>query len=207
MEQNIKITNVYAEMTPNPATMKFVADRPVVPTDGYAEFFSVADAKNYSPLAEQLFAFPFVKAVFISNNFVTITKNDSISWDFVTMELREFILDFVRKNMFALDKFPERVIKEEGKEDVIIPATFMHSEPQNETESKIISILDEYVKPAVENDGGAIHFQSFNDGVVSVIMRGACSGCPSSTMTLKSGIETMMKDMIPEVKEVVAFEG
>ena len=206
MDQNIKITNVYAEMTPNPATIKFVADRPIVPSEGYAEYLTKNETKDSSPLAESLFGFPFVKAVFISNNFVTITKNDSIAWDFVTMELREFVMDYLRKNLLAVTKFPERIFTEEEIANNI-PVNFVHATPKNEIEEKIISILDEYVKPAVENDGGAIHFQSFEEGTVSVIMRGSCSGCPSSTMTLKSGIETMMKQMVPEVKEVVAYEG
>lgn len=205
MDQNIKITNVYAEMTPNPATMKFVADRPIVPSEGFVEYFNRDEAKGSSPLAEQLFSFPFVKAVFISNNFVTVTKNDSIAWDFVTMELREFVLDYLRKELLAVTQFPERHFTEEEKQQNI-PANFVHASPKNELEEKIISILDEYVKPAVENDGGAIHFQSFENGTVSVVMRGACSGCPSSTMTLKSGIENMMKQMLPEVQEVVAYE-
>ena len=103
----IQITSVYAEMTPNPSTMKFVADRYIVPYDAVAEYQSKEETKDSSPLAEQLFNFPFVKGVFIAGNFVTVTKNDSISWDYVTMELREFIVDFLRKNEFAVTEFPK----------------------------------------------------------------------------------------------------
>jgi NFU1 iron-sulfur cluster scaffold homolog, mitochondrial len=201
----IKITNVYAEMTPNPSTMKFVADRMIVPADGIAEYFSMAEAKGSSELAEKLFAFPFVKAVFITNNFVTITKNDSLAWDFVTMELREFILDYVRKNEFAIQAFPKRN-EETGEEIGYVHTQGSHTEPQTEMDAKIIAILDEYVRPAVENDGGAIHFRAYEEGTVKLALRGSCSGCPSSMVTLKSGVETLMKQMLPEVKEVVAYE-
>jgi Fe-S cluster biogenesis protein NfuA len=206
MENTIKVTTVYAEMTPNPATMKFVADRPILPMDGIAEFYSAAEAKGYSDLALQLFKFPFVKGLFFSSHYVTITKSDSMAWDFVTGELREFIQDYLRNHVLALDKFPEVKI-EEGKEQVAkVLGASSHAEPKTELDAKIISILDEYVRPAVSADGGAIHFQSFNEGIVHLVLRGSCSGCPSSTVTLKNGVENLMKEMIPEVKEVVAVE-
>lgn len=197
-------TNVYAEMTPNPATMKFVADRPVVDGHGIAEYFNAAEARGSSSLAEKLFMFPFVKAVFISSNFVTITKAESMSWDYVTMELREFITGYLRENELAVQQLPEP--KTTGSEE-LQPVISDHVAPQNDTEMKIISILDEYVRPAVAKDGGAIHFKSYEEGKVSLILRGSCSGCPSSMVTLKNGVETLMKQMMPEVKEVVAVEG
>jgi len=197
-------TNVYAEMTPNPATMKFVADRVIVNGHGIAEYFNANEAKGSSDLAVKLFMFPFVKSVFFTGNFVTITKNETTGWDYITMELREFITGYLRENEFAVDKVPE-VRKEEKNENEA--AISDHVEPKNEMEMKIISILDEYVRPAVENDGGAIHFKSYEEGKVNLVLRGSCSGCPSSMVTLKSGVETLMKQMLPEVKEVVAVEG
>jgi Fe-S cluster biogenesis protein NfuA len=129
-----------------------------------------------------------------------------MAWDFVTGELREFIQDYLRNHVLALDKFPEVKI-EEGKEQVAkVLGASSHAEPKTELDAKIISILDEYVRPAVSADGGAIHFQSFNEGIVHLVLRGSCSGCPSSTVTLKNGVENLMKEMIPEVKEVVAVE-
>ncbi len=196
-------TNVYAEMTPNPATMKFVADRMIIPGHGVAEYLNAADVNGSSPLAEALFNFPFVKSVFVAANFVTVTKTDTISWDFITMELREFVSDFLRKNEWAVTRLPEAQPRAEGEAAPALPGGG-HAEPQSETDEKIISLLDEYVRPAVESDGGAIHFKSFHEGQVTLVLKGACSGCPSSTATLKNGIETMLREMLPEVNEVVA---
>ncbi|HYG51576.1 MAG TPA: NifU family protein [Flavobacteriales bacterium] len=202
MSQSPIPTIVYAEMTPNPATMKFVADRPIVNGDYIAEYLHWTEVKDTSPLAEKLYTFPFVKSLFFAGNFVTVTKIDDISWDYVTMELREFILDFLKHNQWAVVKQPEARHQEETGEAVKAE----HATPSNETEFKIIELLDEYVKPAVENDGGAIHFKSFENGKVHLALRGACSGCPSSKMTLKGGIETLLKQHLPEVQEVVAEE-
>lgn len=195
-------TIVYAEMTPNPATMKLVADRSIVNGDFIAEYLHWTDVKGTSLLAEKLYTFPFVKSLFFAGNFVTVTKIDDISWDYVTMELREFVLDFLKHNQFAVLTQPEaKKIEESGE---IVSAE--HATPTTEIEFKIIELLDEYVKPAVENDGGAIHFKSFENGKVHLALRGACSGCPSSKLTLKGGIETLLKQHLPEVQEVVAEE-
>ncbi|HLP11948.1 MAG TPA: NifU family protein [Flavobacteriales bacterium] len=202
MSQTPIPTIVYAEMTPNPATMKFVADRAIVNGDYIAEYLHWTDVKDTSPLAEKLYTFPFVKSLFFAGNFVTVTKIDDIAWDYVTMELREFILDFLKQNQWAVTKQPEER-KEETTGEVIKAE---HATPSTDTEFKIIELLDEYVKPAVENDGGAIHFKSFENGKVHLSLRGACSGCPSSKMTLKGGIETLLKQHLPEVQEVVAEE-
>jgi Fe-S cluster biogenesis protein NfuA len=194
---NVPVT-VYAEMTPNPSTMKFVANKYLLITGDSAEFSSKAAAKGYSPMAEELFNFPFVKNVFIAANFVTITKTDNVSWDFITMELREFVKDWVGS----------------GK-DVLIQMPVMNSTTEQENQSvkvyksseyddAIRNLLDEYVRPAVENDGGAIEFKGYENGTVTVAMRGSCAGCPSSTATLKGGIENLLKSHLPEVKEVVA---
>lgn len=190
---------VYVEMTPNPSTMKFVANKYLLMTGDSVEFTEKADAKGYSPLAEELFNFPFVKGVFMAANFVTISKNDSISWDFVAMELREFIKNWIADGKDVLIQMPvpkAKVTNEETNE--------VKTYAPSEYDDAIRSLLDEYVRPAVEGDGGAIDFVGFEEGIVTVALRGACSGCPSSTATLKGGIENLLKQHLPEVKEVVA---
>jgi NFU1 iron-sulfur cluster scaffold homolog, mitochondrial len=189
---------VYVEMTPNPNTMKFVANKYLLLNGESVEFTSQAEAKGYSPLAEELFNFPFVKTVFITANFVTIAKNDSISWDFVTMELREFVKEWLQSGKDVLIMMPAAKAKSEDESKPV-----KHFEP-SEYDDAIVALLDEYVRPAVENDGGAIDFVGYEDGTVTVALRGACSGCPSSTATLKGGIENLLKSHLPEVKEVVA---
>jgi Fe-S cluster biogenesis protein NfuA len=188
---------IYVEMTPNPSTMKFVANKYLLISGESVEFNSLTDAKGYSPLAEQLFQFPFVKGVFIAANFVTITKNDSLSWDYITMELREFIKNWIADGKDVLIQMPAPKPVESKTLDT-------SNYTPSEFDEAIVALLDEYVKPAVENDGGAIDFRSFNEGVVTVALRGSCSGCPSSTATLKGGIENLLKSHIPEVKEVIA---
>lgn len=190
--------SLYAEMTPNPSTMKFVANKYLIMSEKTAEFYSKAEAKGFSPLAEELFNFPFVKSVFISSNFITVTKNDAITWDYVTMELREFIKNFIQDGKEVLIQMPTerpQIIKEDGPVKVYEPSEY---------DDAIVAILDEYIKPAVETDGGAIEFRNFHEGVVTVMLKGSCAGCPSSTITLKNGIETLLKQHLPEVKEVVA---
>jgi Fe-S cluster biogenesis protein NfuA len=194
-------------MTPNPATMKFVADRPIVNGNYIAEYNHWTEVKDTSPLAEKLFTFPFIKSLFFSGHFVTVTKIEDIAWDYVTMELREFILDFLKHNQWAVAAQPEKKVQETGDSEGsggTIKAE--HAAPVTDVEFKIIELLDEYVKPAVESDGGAIHFKSFENGKVHLALRGACSGCPSSRMTLKGGIETLLKQHLPQVEEVVAEE-
>ncbi len=186
-------------MTPNPNTMKFVANKYLLITGESVEFTSQAEAKGFSPLAEELFNFPFVKGVFFAANFVTITKNDSISWDFVTMELREFVKNWLADGKDVLVMMPPPKAAPESTDDK--PAKTY--EP-SEYDDAIRGLLDEYVRPAVENDGGAIDFVGYEEGVVTVALRGSCSGCPSSTATLKGGIENLLKAHLPEVKEVVA---
>lgn len=188
---------VYAEMTPNPTTMKFVANKYLLLTGESVEFNSPAEAKGFSPLAEQLFQFPFVKGVFLAANFVTVTKTESLSWDFITMELREFIKNWIADGKDVLVQMPAPKPVE--------PTSDEHKEyAPSEYDDAIKSLLDEYVRPAVEGDGGAIDFRSYHEGVVTVALRGSCSGCPSSTATLKGGIENLLKSHLPEVKEVVA---
>jgi Fe-S cluster biogenesis protein NfuA len=195
---NVPVT-VYAEMTPNPSTMKFVANKYLLITGDSAEFSSQSDAKGYSPMAEELFHFPFVKNVFMAANFVTITKTDNVPWDFITMELREFIKNWIAEGKDVLIQMPApktTAVEKEGQ----VTKEYTPSE----FDDAIRSLLDEYVRPAVENDGGAIDFRGYDNGVVTVVMRGSCAGCPSSTATLKGGIENLLKSHLPEVKEVVA---
>jgi len=193
---------IYAESTPNPTTMKFVANR-ILLEHGLAEYTSIEDAKG-SPLTLALFKFPFVQGVFIQGNFITVQKNDMVGWQDVVLELREFVRDFLNGGGTVITELPDM------KAPTMQEATAMagHSEPANELEEQIIAILEDEIRPAVAQDGGNITFKGFNDGVVSVVLRGACSGCPSSTVTLKNGIETLLKNRLPgEVREVVAING
>lgn len=200
----------YAEMTPNPNTMKFVSNRWLVTNEKTYEILAHQRVGSPSPLAEKLFNFPFINGVFIASNFVTITKNDVIEWQDVVMELRDFITDFMNSEEGIIIR-SEFLNPEEKKSEIEIKSIVEEpkSTPKNfsDFEEKIKSILDEYIRPAVENDGGAIELDSFNDGVVKVVLKGSCSGCPSSTMTLKAGIEQLLKNMLPEVKEVEAING
>lgn len=190
---------VYSEMTPNPSTMKFVANKYLLATGDSAEFTSSAEAKGYSPLAEELFRLPFVNGVFIASNFVTITKTDNLSWDFITMELREFIKNWIADGKDVLVQMPSKST-ETSKENGAVNKIFLPSE----LDDAIRHLLDEFVAPAVANDGGAIEFRGYEEGTVTVLLRGSCAGCPSSTATLKGGIENLLKQHLPEVKEVIA---
>lgn len=197
MENQGPPVQVYAESTPNPATMKFVVNRPLL-IDNSVEYTDISQSKT-SPLASALFKFPFVKGVYIKNNFVTITKVPVVEWMEIMHELREFIIKFFNEGKVAVTELPPPAKKKEKN-------TITAELPLNptEAEAKIIEILDEYIKPAVEQDGGEITFKSFESGIVSVVLRGSCSGCPSSTLTLKAGIEQLLKRMVPGVESVVA---
>ena len=177
--------NVYTESTPNPSTMKFLVNKLLI--NGSVDFPDREKAQE-SPFARELFKFNFVNGVFFASNFVTITKTDDADWSDIEALLKEFVKGAVES---------ELKIQEVAKdEDVTFEGT--------ETEIKIQQVLHDYVRPAVEQDGGAIAYKSFENGTVTVELRGSCSGCPSSTITLKSGIEGLLKRMVPEVEEVVA---
>ena len=190
---------VYSESTPNPNTMKFVTSLKLSSTE--VEFNTPEEADE-APLAARIFSFPFVTDVFISNNFITVTKANSVEWIEVTNELREYIKNYLQAGYEVFKVQP--TILEEQSNTANVAA---HTAPTNDVEKKIIDLMEEYIKPAVESDGGAIFFDSYQNGVLKVELRGACSGCPSSTATLKNGIQSLFNRMMPEIKEVVAING
>ncbi len=184
--------SIYAESTPNPEALKFVANIPLV--DGLFEFKNKKEAIPISPLAQSLFDFPFVKEVFISSNYVSIAKVATITWQEVVMELREFLKEYLEAGLPILTDEALNNMASHTSKDKMTPKNTL-----TDLEKEIVSILDEYVKPAVAGDGGHIAFESFDveSQTVRVLLQGACSGCPSSTVTLKNGIETMLKQMLP----------
>jgi Fe-S cluster biogenesis protein NfuA len=189
------IISIYTEMTPNPETMKFVANKLLYP--GKSADFPDVESATPSPLATELFGFPFIKAVFIASNFVTLTKTADADWNDVIPSIREFLKDYLEEGKAVIneEEMAQRRTQQSGNEV---------SADDDDVVKRIKELLDNYVRPAVEMDGGAIQFKSYSEGTVSLAMQGSCSGCPSSMITLKAGIEGMMKRMIPEVKEVVA---
>lgn len=189
------IVSIYTEMTPNPETMKFVANKLLYP--GKSIDFPEEKEATPSPLAQELFVFPFVKGVFIASNFVTLTKTADTLWEEVIPNIRQFLKEYLEAG--------KAVIHEDLVQQPEETGTF--SENDTEVVKRIKEMLENYVKPAVEMDGGAISFVDYQEGTVKLMLQGSCSGCPSSMITLKSGIEGMMKRMIPEVKEVVAEIG
>lgn len=202
-EENKKkmAVTVYAEVTPNPSVMKFVANKKIVPTS--FEFKNIDEAKD-SKLAKHLFTLPFVKEVFFDENYVSINKYDIVEWDEITSSIRETIRDFIAEGN---DVVSASSLQKQRTES---PSSRLDDSSLDDTSKQIIDILEEYVKPAVASDGGNILFKSYEEDTktVNVILQGACSGCPSSTFTLKNGIETMLKNMMGEkINEVVALNG
>jgi NFU1 iron-sulfur cluster scaffold homolog, mitochondrial len=195
---------IYVEGTPNPSSMKFIANKLLLVSGATAEYTSPDEAID-APIAKKLFQFPFVKRVFISSNFVTITKADSVEWEEIRDELRVFIADYLNKGNLVISKLPEQRVAKDSTFKETISINTQHVAPGNDVENKIIEVLEQYIRPAVEQDGGLITFKELKDGIVTVQMRGSCSGCPSSTMTLKAGIEALLKRLLPDdVKEVVS---
>ena len=194
----------YAEETPNPSSLKFVANRMLLVTGASADYENAAAAAD-APLALQLFAFPFVKRVFISSNYITVTRTDQVEWLEVRDELRTFITSWLNSGKEVVTRLPRREMPKDSRFTETVSVNTHHAAPTNAVESKIIDVLEQYIRPAVEQDGGLITFKDLKDGVVTVQMRGSCSGCPSSTMTLKAGIEALLKRLLPDdVKEVVS---
>jgi len=189
------IISIYTEMTPNPDTMKFVANKLLYPgksIDIQDEALTIA-----SPLAKELFSFPFIKCVFIASNFVTLTKTSDLEdWQDVIPTIKQFLKEYLENGGVVVNEEEALKLKQQATNTVSVD--------DDDVVKRVKELLENYVKPAVEMDGGAIQFKSYNEGVVNLMLQGSCSGCPSSMITLKAGIEGMMKRMIPEVKEVVA---
>ncbi len=196
-----KATSIYIESTPNPNTMKFVANYYLVEPDSFLDFTSLEMSKS-SPLATQLFEnFTWVKEVFFSSNYITLTKGDSTDWMEVQGPARQFITESLTQGIEIGEAAPA-VDGSEKPASIEAPVNTQ----EEEIVAKIKGVLNEYIKPAVEQDGGAISFHSFDKGLVKVLLQGSCSGCPSSTITLKAGIETLLKRAIPEVETVEALD-
>ena len=189
---------IYAESTPNPGVMKFVANKKLV--EQIFEYKTI-DETTHAPLAQKLFHFPFVKEVFMDTNYISITKFDVSEWDEIVLEIREFLRSYLEEGNEIMIPVQEEAVEKNSESS---------SEPLDEISRQIVGIIEEYIKPAVAADGGNILFDSYNtdDKSVQVILQGACSGCPSSTFTLKSGIENMLKEMLPgKVSTVNAING
>lgn len=182
--------HIYMEANPNPNSLKFVVNF-MLTDEGVSFDYPDQSSTDTSPLANELFNFAAVDRIFITSNFVTVTKKGDIDW----VEIQDIVRDHIKKYLEA------------GKSAIIITSFEkdpLFDENDSETVKKIKGILDEYIRPAVEQDGGAIVFHSFNEGIVKVLLQGSCSGCPSSTITLKAGIQNLLTRMLPEVKEVQA---
>ena len=194
---------VYAEVTPNPAVMKFGTNKALTQTD--VEFKNIDEASASSPIAQAIFNFPFVKQVFISDNYISITKYDMVEWDEVYGEVRTFIREYLAAGKIIIKELPKEEAITSAENKAVKPTIALEG-----TAAQIVDILDEYIKPAVAGDGGNIAFRSYDEEnkIVSVILQGACSGCPSSTATLKNGIENLLKEMLPDqINEVIAING
>jgi Fe-S cluster biogenesis protein NfuA len=199
-KKKIAVT-VYAESTPNPSVLKFVANKKLV--DVIFEFNSIEESK-ISPFASALFKFPFVKSVFIDKNYVSITKYNVVEWDVITLELRTFIKNYIEeKKEIVKANAAEKLEKTTTQLDIAY-------EKLDETSKEIINILEQNIRPAVASDGGNIEFESYNSDtkLVRVVLQGACAGCPSSTITLKNGIENMLKEILGDkISKVEAING
>ena len=215
MSETKKIpTSVYAEMTPNPSAMKFVADRPLITGGLQVEYRSKTEARGSSALAEELFNFPFVTNVFISGPFVTVTKDESLGWEMIVMQLREYIREWLMDNAVAVSVVPAGLMNRASESASAIsedgsaaPSNVDYSNFEaTEHDEEIRFLLNEFVRPAVEMDGGAIDFMAYKDKRVYVQLKGSCSGCPSSTATLKGGIENLLKAKMPDIVEEVVAE-
>jgi Fe-S cluster biogenesis protein NfuA len=203
MSQTLKRppVSVYAESTPNPFTMRFVSSRLLVQDGRLLEFRGPEETTGISPLAEHIFNLPFVTGLLISSNFISVTRNTSVTWDLVQLELREYIQEYLNTDgRVVYDDAPAQALADANER------ASSHAEASGPEDEKIIRLLEEYVRPAVEGDGGHIAFRSYQEGVVTVSLRGSCSGCPSSMVTLKQGIENLLRMELPGVREVVAEE-
>jgi Fe-S cluster biogenesis protein NfuA len=190
LQASPKNIHIYLESNPNPNSLKFVVNEMLIP-EGLSFDFPDAESTANAPLAKELFSYPYVDRVFYMSNFITVTKKEGVEWLEIQSTLKDHIKKFLESGRFIIE-----VDQNEAE-----PA-----QEETETVTKIKTILEEYIKPAVEQDGGAITFHSFRDGVVKVRLQGSCSGCPSSMVTLKAGIENLFKRMMPdEVQSVEAL--
>lgn len=195
---------IYAEETPNPASLKFVANKQLLVSGATADYKDVSEAAD-APIVKELFKFPFVKRVFVASNFISITKHDNVEWEEIRDEIRVFITSYLNQGNAVINRLPQREVAKDSSFKEKVTVNTQHAAPGNEVENKIIEVLEQYIRPAVEQDGGLITFKELKEGVVTVQLRGSCSGCPSSTMTLKAGIEALLKRLMPnDVKEVVS---
>ena len=183
--------SIYTEMTPNPSTMKFVLNFLLIEEEGENIEFRTKEKAEVSPIAKKIFELPFVVGVFIASDFITVTRDESCEWYEVIPEIKELI-----KTQLATGE--PLLTGELITEEVEVPVNI-----SGDIEQKIISLLDEYIRPAVEGDGGAIHFKSFESGTVTVTLKGSCNGCPSTNTTLKQGVENLLRRMLPEVERVI----
>jgi NFU1 iron-sulfur cluster scaffold homolog, mitochondrial len=183
-----KNIHIYLESNPNPNSLKFVVSEMLIP-DGMSFDFPDAESAENAPLAKELFTYPFVDRVFYMSNFITVTKTNDVEWLEIQQTLKNHIKNFLESGKYIIEVSEPEEVSLEG---------------ETETVKKIKTILEEYIRPAVEQDGGAITYHSFKDGIVKVQLQGSCSGCPSSMVTLKAGIENLFKRMMPD--EVQAVE-
>ena len=196
---------IYMESTPNPEVMKFVANK--ILTEDSIEMLNNKNSDQV-PLAMELFKFPFIKSIFISYNFISITKNNDIDWYEISTEVREFINNYLNKNGFVNNFKSYANTEVKSKNDDVIEDAAIDTKNLSDVEKEIVSIINQYIQPAVAADGGSIVFKSYEDGIVYVILKGAYSGCPSSTITLKQGIENLLKQKLgSQIKEVTAYNG
>lgn len=189
------IFEIYQEATPNPESLKFITNLHLLP-NWYVEYKNKEQAEE-SELAQMLFDLPFIQAVFISNNFLTLTKKAEYEWYEITPEIKHEIRKFIASG--------RKVVSDSVLAKGNAPTT-QSSDETSSPEEKIKELLEKYVRPAVETDGGVIEFRSFENGIVSLVLKGSCSGCPSASLTLKGGVEGLLKRMVPEVQEVVSYE-
>lgn len=206
---NVKIPlSIIMEQTPNPETMKFITNQILLPA-GKVLSFDQAKYTDIAPLAKSLFTFPFVKQVLLADNYISITKQPFVLWEDILLEVRYYIYDYLRSGKPVVDlnlinrDWADTKENTEKTSHITQEVAIQHTVPKSETEQKIIDILNEYILPAVSQDGGFITFEKYEEGTVYLKMQGACRGCPSSIYTLKAGIEALLKKMLPdEVKEV-----
>lgn len=199
---------ILMEQTPNPETIKFITNHILLPT-GKVLSFETAKNTEMAPIANALLGFPFIKNVLIADNYISITKQAFVSWEDILLELRDYIYEYLNSGKSVVDyDVIDKLVSDNSERErtVIEEVAIQHNVPQSEAEQKIIDILNEYILPAVSQDGGFITFEKYEEGVVYLKMRGACSGCPSSALTLKAGIEGLLKKMLPDIVREVRSE-